>query len=103
MDALFNTIGQRIEPVAKKTLSWLGKIVDGLRVALSSIDQLNQDKYNEAAQNAYKDTQEQVDVMVNSLVRQGMEKKKAIESTVDFLRKQSAADLAKSGRAASNH
>lgn len=96
VDALFNTIGQRIEPVAKKTLSWLGKIVDGLRVALSSIDQLNQDKYNEAAQNAYKDTQEQVDVMVNSLVRQGMEKKKAIESTVDFLRKQSAADLAKS-------
>ena len=95
VDALFNTIGQRIEPVAKKTLSWLGKIVDGLRVALSSIDQLNQDKYNEAAQNAYKDTQEQVDVMVNRLVRQGMEKKKAIESTVDFLRKQSAADLAK--------
>ncbi|MCL3853571.1 hypothetical protein M1P97_20005 [Parabacteroides sp. GYB001] len=95
LDALFNTIGKRIEPTAKKTLTWLSKIVDGLRVALGSLDDLKQDIYNEASQNAYDDTQEQVDVMVNRLVKNGMDKKKALERTIDILRKQSSEELAK--------
>lgn len=95
LDALFNTIGKRIEPTAKKTLTWLSKIVDGLRVALGSLDDLKQDVYNEASQNAYDDTQEQVDVMVNRLVKNGMDKKKALERTIDILRKQSSEELAK--------
>lgn len=95
LDALFNTIGKRIEPTAKKTLSWLSKIVDGLRVVLSGIDDLKQDVYNDAAQNAYNDTQEQVDVMVSRLVKNGMDKKKAIERTIDILRKQSSEELVK--------
>lgn len=95
LDALFNTIGKRIEPIAKKTLTWLSKMVDGLRVALSSLDDLKQDVYNDAAQDAYNDTQEQVDVMVDKLVKNGMDKKKAIERTIDILRKQSSEELAK--------
>lgn len=95
VDALFNVIGQRIEPVAKKMLSWLSKMVDGLRVALTSLDELKKDVYNDASQNAYKDTQEQVDVMVNSLVKQGMDKKQAVERTIDILRKQSSEELVK--------
>lgn len=95
LDALFNTIGKRIEPIAKKTLTWLSKIVNGLRVALSSLDDLKQDVYNDAAQDAYNDTQEQVDVMVDKLVKNGMDKKKAIERTIDILRKQSSEELAK--------
>lgn len=83
LDALFNTIGKRIEPTAKKTLTWLSKIVDGLRVALTGLDDLKQDLYNDAAQNAYNDTQEQVDVMVGKLVKNGMDKKKAIERTIE--------------------
>lgn len=95
LDALFNTIGKRIEPIAKKTLTWLSKMVDGLRVALSSLDDLKQDVYNDAAQDAYNDTQEQVDVMVDKLVKNGMDKKKAIERTIDILRKQSSEELVK--------
>lgn len=95
LDALFNTIGKRIEPIAKKTLTWLSKMVDGLRVALSSLDDLKQDVYNDAAQNTYNDTQEQVDVMVDKLVKNGMDKKKAIERTIDILRKQSSEELVK--------
>lgn len=95
LDALFNTMGKRIEPTAKKTLTWLSKIVDGLRVALGSLDDLKQDVYNEASQNAYDDTQEQVDVMVNRLVKNGMDKKKALERTIDILRKQSSEELVK--------
>lgn len=95
LDTLFNTIGKRIEPIAKKTLTWLSKMVDGLRVALSSLDDLKQDVYNDAAQDAYNDTQEQVDVMVDKLVKNGMDKKKAIERTIDILRKQSSEELVK--------
>lgn len=95
LDALFNTIGKRIEPIAKKTLTWLSKMVDGLRVALSSLDDLKQDVYNDAAQDAYNDTQEQVDVMVDKLVKNGKDKKKAIERTIDILRKQSSEELVK--------
>lgn len=95
MDALFNVIGKRIEPTAKKILTWLTRITDGLKVALSTIDELNQEGYNDAAQNAYKDTQEQADVMINRMVKNGMDKKKAIERSIDILRKQSNADLVK--------
>lgn len=95
MDALFNVIGKRIEPTAKKILTWLTRITDGLKVALSTIDELNQEGYNDAAQNAYKDTQEQLDVTINQMIKNGTDKKTAIERSIYNLRKQSNADLAR--------
>lgn len=95
LDALFNTIGKRIEPTAKKTLTWLSKIVDGVRVALTSVNELKQDVYNDAAQNAYNDTQEQIDVSANFLIKKGWDKDKAYETSIKNIRKTISDNLAK--------
>lgn len=101
-DAFLNVIGTRMEPIAKKTLTWLKEIVTVATTAFSSIEELNQATYNKAASDAAKDTEQQIDVMVDRLVKNGMKKKEATERAVALLRQQINADLVKAQEEQSN-
>lgn len=88
-----NSLGTLIEPAAKKVLSFLTDMLGGIRAGLVGLKQLRAEARTADASAAYDNTGGQFDTMVASLVKQGMEKKEAIERSIRAMRKTSEADL----------
>lgn len=88
-----NSVGTLIEPAAKKVLSFLTDMLGGIRAGLVGLKQLRAEARTADASAAYDNTGGQFDAMVASLVKQGMEKKEAIERSIRAMRKTSEADL----------
>lgn len=88
-----NSLGTLIEPAAKKVLSFLTDMLGGIRAGVVGLKQLRAEARTADASAAYDNTGGQFDAMVASLVKQGMEKKEAIERSIRAMRKTSEADL----------
>ncbi|NCB43610.1 MAG: hypothetical protein EOM59_13475 [Clostridia bacterium] len=88
-----NMVGTFVEPAAKKVLGFLTGLLSGVRAGIVGIRQLKAEARTSDASDAYDNTGTQFDTMVASLVKQGMEKKEAIERSIRAMRKASEADL----------
>lgn len=88
-----NTLGTLVEPAAKKVLGFLTNMLGGVRDGIAGLRQLRQEARTTDASAAYDNTGSQFDTMVASLVKNGMEKKEAIERSIKAMRKTSEADL----------
>lgn len=88
-----NTLGTLVEPAAKKVLGFLTDMLGGVRDGIAGLRQLRQEARTTDSSAAYDNTGSQFDTMVASLVKNGMEKKEAIERSIKAMRKTSEADL----------
>lgn len=98
---LLNSLGELLEPVFKGILKFTTaliksskELVDYLDLVISTKRKLKNLEEGVAI-NAYDDTLNQVDFMVEKLVKKGMDKRKATEISVNALRKQINSELVK--------
>lgn len=98
---LLNSLGELLEPVFKEILKFTTalinsskELIDYLGLVISTKRKLKNLEEGVAV-NAYDDTLNQVDFMVEKLVKKGMDKRKATELSVNALRKQINSELVK--------
>lgn len=98
---LLNSLGELLEPVFKGILKFTTaliksskELVDYLDLVISTKRKLKNLEEGVAI-NAYDDTLNQVDFMVEKLVKKGMDKRKATEISINALRKQINSELVK--------